>query len=189
MRCFSALMACDIRSSLPQRHALRRDLSSRALGALLQHTPGVQRTADGPGLRGRAAGMMRRISVEDLSNGAHRLVLQRVPYRLQQSLRCRSVAADATGSEAEGSQQPGPDRPLMIAAIALPNAAAVARPVSGVAGRQRAQSIRGEKVMPADPNNSRLLFQRERTVGQADRKNLIWPYAGIVAIGPINDVV
>src|SRR5271166_2465763 len=130
MRRFSASMICDIRGRLPPR------FDSCPLTGLPEQAPGVQGAADRPGLCGGAAGMVRWISVENLTDCAHRLILQCVPDRLQQSLRCRGVAAHAISGEAEWSEQPAPDRPLVIAAVALAHAAAVARTICGLPGRQ-----------------------------------------------------
>src|SRR5438094_407847 len=112
--------------------------------------------------------MVRRISVENLTDGAHRLVFQRVAYRLQHSLRHDCIAGDAIDGEAERPEKPSPNRPLMIAAVAFQDAAAIARMVCGAVGSQRAQSVRREKMVPADPHDSRLIVRREWTVWQAD---------------------
>ena len=111
---------------------------------LLEQTPRVQSAGDRPGLCRRAARMVRWIAVEDLTYGAHRLVLQCVAYRLQHSLRRANVAGNAIGGEAEWSEKPTPNRPLVIAAVAFRDAAAVVRMISRTAGRQRAQPERSE---------------------------------------------
>src|SRR5215211_5078631 len=61
--------------------------------------------------------------------------------------------------------------------------------VSRAAGRQRAQTVRGEKMATADPHDSRLIVRRERTVGHAGGEDLVRPDAGIVTIRTINYVV
>ena len=78
--------------------------------------------------------MVRRISVENLTYGAYRLVLQCVAHRLQHSLRRRDVAGDAIGRKAEWPEKPSPNRPLVITAVAFQNAAAIVRMISGLPG-------------------------------------------------------
>src|SRR5438874_2646531 len=111
---------------------------------LPEHSPGVQSARDRPGLCGGATGVVRRIAVEDFTYCAHGLILQRVAHPLQQSFRCFWIAVHAMHSEAEGSEQPAPDGPL--------------------------------------------LFRRERAVGQAHRKDLVWPDS-INAIWTIDHVI
>src|SRR5437764_13388595 len=131
---------------------------------LPEQAPRVQRAGDRPGLRGRAARMERRISVEDLADGPQPLVLERIGYGLEQSFRHSRVAGHAIGSEAERSEQPCPDGPLMIAAVALANVSAIGSPISGITWRQRSQAKGGEKMFFARPHDARLRLGRERTV-------------------------
>src|SRR5215472_7356765 len=155
---------------------------------LLEQTPSVQSARDRPGLRRGAAGMVRRVSVENLAESTHRLVLQCVAHRRKHSLRRLCVAGNSIDGEAERSEKPGPDRPLVITAIAFEDAAAVACMVLRAAGRQRAQPISREKMTSADAHDSRLIVRIERTVRQADGKNLVRPDTGIVAIGTVNHI-
>src|SRR5258708_27971507 len=55
-----------------------RVLACGALLGLPQQAPRIERACDRPGLHGRAAGLVRRICVEDLADRAHRPVLERV---------------------------------------------------------------------------------------------------------------
>src|SRR4029450_4178990 len=99
------------------------------------------------------------------------------------------VAGEAIGCEAERSQQPGPNRPLVVAAITFQNPAAVMRVVRGTSERKRAQSVCGEKTAPARPHDTALIGGSERTMRQAHREYLIRPDVGIVAVGAIDHVV
>src|SRR5262249_24108453 len=98
------------------------------------------------------------------------------------------VAGNSIDGEAERSKKPGPDRSLVITAIAFEDAAAVACMVLRATGRQRAQPISREKVASADPHDSRLIVRIEWTVRQAHGKDLIGPDAGIVAIGTVDHI-
>ena len=108
--------------------------------------------------------MVGRIPVENLTDGTHRLVLQRVAHRRKHSLRRLNVAGNSVNGEAERSEKPSPDWPLVIAAIAFQDSTAVARMVASAAWRQRAQPIRRKKMSSADPHDSRLIVQIEGTV-------------------------
>ena len=94
-----------------------------SLPRLLEQTPSVQSAGDGPGLCRGAAGMVRRVSVENFAESTHRLVPQRVAHRRKQSLRRLCVAGNSIDGEAKRSEKPGPDRPLVITAIAFEDAA------------------------------------------------------------------
>src|SRR5829696_3706993 len=114
MRRLSGSRACGIGDLAPLRR-LHRPCPA-------EQTPRVQCAGDGPGLGGSAARTVRRIALENLADGAQSLVLQRIAYPLQQGLRRNGVAADAVRGEAEGSKEPGPNGPLVIAAVALRHA-------------------------------------------------------------------
>ena len=133
--------------------------------------------------------MVRRLAIKNLTDGPHRLVLQRIAHRLENGARRRDITGDPVGREAEWPQKPTPDWPLVISAIALPNGAAIVRLVCGVSGCQRTQPERREKVASTHAHNSRLILRRERTMRQADSKDLVGPDAGIIAIRAINDIV
>src|SRR6516162_11067350 len=112
--------------------------------------------------------MVRRIAVENLAESTHRLVHQRIAHRRKHSLCRLCVAGNSIDGEAERSEKPAPDRPLVITAIAFEDAAAVACMVLRAAGRQRAQPISREKMVSADPHDIRLIVRIEWTVRQAD---------------------
>src|SRR6516225_10472493 len=133
--------------------------------------------------------MVRRISVENLADGAHGLVLECVSDRLQHRARCIRAARDAIDSETERAEQPGPNRSFMIAAVTLADVAAIAGTVSWTAGRQRAQAERREKMTPARTHNCRLVVRGEGAVRQADGKDLVRPDGRIIPILTIDDVV
>src|SRR5215831_809669 len=127
--------------SSPSRLARFDFLGVPGLLRLLEQTPSVQSAGDRPSLCGGAARMMSRLSVENLAECTHCLVRQRVAHRHEHSLRRLCVTSDSIDGEAERSEKPGPDRPLVVTAIALQNAAAVMWMVTGAAGRQRAQTV------------------------------------------------
>src|SRR5205085_5667621 len=133
------------------------------LSRLLQQTPSLKRAGNGPSLGGGASRTMRRISIENFAERAHSLVFQRVGDALQQGLRARGVAADAVRGEAEGGEEPGPNGALVIAAVALEDAAAVTRMILRAFRRERAQSESGEEMAPTDLHDVRLIFRGERT--------------------------
>src|SRR5258708_15781434 len=115
-----------------------RVLACGALLGLPQQAPRIERACDRPGLRGRAAGLVRRICVEDLADRAHRLVLERVAHS-RKHVECRPcAAANAIHCEAEWPEQPRPDRPLVVAAVALHDAAAIVPVIGGGAGGEPA---------------------------------------------------
>ena len=66
------------------------------------------------------------------------------------------------------AQQPGPDRPLMIAAIAFPNPAEVVGAVIGMIGREGTKTVGGQQLPPADAHHGLLDFGFQWTMGQAD---------------------
>ena len=108
--------------------------------------------------------MVGRIPVENLTDRTHRLVLQCVAHRRKHRLRRLYIADSSIDGETERSEKPSPDWPLVIAAVAFQDAAAVAGMVPGAVWRQRAQPIRRKKMASADPNDSRLIVQIEGTV-------------------------
>jgi hypothetical protein len=130
-----------------------------------------------------------RIAVEDFTYSADALIFERVAHGLQQSDRCFRIAVDAVHSEAKGSKQPAPNRSLVIATVALPHRATISRTIRGVAGLERTQPESCDQVSAADPNDTPLIFCRQRTVRKADREDLVRPDAGIRAIGPIDYIV
>src|SRR5262249_6392557 len=132
---------------------------------LREQLPGMERAGDGPGLCRRAARMVGRLAVENFANRAHPLIFQRVAPTLQDGMRRARIARHPCHRETERSKQPAPDRPLVIAAVALEHASAIMGMVRRIVRRQRAQSECGEEVMPADPHDLGLIVSRERAVG------------------------
>src|SRR5258708_37350894 len=57
-----------------------RVLACGALLGLPPQAPRIERACDRPGLHGRAAGLVRRIRVQELPDRAHRLVPLRTPH-------------------------------------------------------------------------------------------------------------
>src|SRR5262249_31325665 len=131
---------------------------------LREQLPGIERAGDGPGLCRRAARMVRRLAVKNFANRAHPPIFQRVAHTLQDGKRPARIARQPVDPETERSKQPAPDRPLMITAVALEHASAIMGMVRRIVRRQRAQSERGEEVMPADPQDLGLIVTGERAV-------------------------
>src|SRR5215472_3684945 len=98
----------------------------------LQPPPCFEHTGDRPGLRRRATWRVRRVAVEDLANMAERAVGEMVGYRLEPGLRRGGIAMHPVMRQHPMSEQPSPDRPLVVAAVALSDAATVMTAVVGV---------------------------------------------------------
>src|SRR3954452_22498022 len=176
--------------SITSANLIHRPVSCNLLSllCLVEQTPSVQSAGDRPSLGRGAARKVRRPCVENLTDGAHCPVLQRVAHRRKHSLRCLYVAGNSIDGEAERSEKPSPDWTLMIAAIAFQDATAVAGMVLGATWRQRAQPICRKKMASADPHDSRLIVQIEWTVRQAHGKDLVGPDASIVAVRTVNHI-
>src|SRR6185503_7391811 len=95
--------------------------------------PGAQRLGHGPGLRGTAPGLVRRITVEDLAEGADAIGAQLKSEGIEKGPGTAGVAVHLEVREGEGTEQPAPYRPLVIRAVTLPRASVVAPAIVGMA--------------------------------------------------------
>src|SRR5262249_49757226 len=111
-------------------------LARPALLGSAQQFPCIEGACDRPRLHGRAARPVRRIAVEDLADRAHRLVLERIAHPREHVERRPCVAMDSIHRQTGRSEQPGPNRALVIAAVAFHDAAAIMRMIGGRAGRE-----------------------------------------------------
>ena len=96
---------------------------------------------------------------------------------------------DSIHCETERSEQPRPNRSLVIAAVALHDAAAIVRMIGGTAGRKRTQAKRGEKLVPAYSHDVLLIGSGKRAVREAYRKYLVGSDAGIIAARAVDHIV
>src|SRR5207247_4702079 len=89
----------------------------------------------------------------------------------------------------ERAHEPGPDRPLVVRAVALARAARVARRVAGLTGGERAEAERGHEPRldrVDDAARPRPLEHRERQA--ADGQDLVRPERRVDRPGPVVDV-
>src|SRR5438128_7529477 len=104
-----------------------------------------QRLAHRPRLERAAARRVRRVAVGDLRQVAEARVVQMGEQRAEKAIarlafRLRGAAADAEPRFDERADEPGPDRPLMVRAVALADAALVAWRVSRLVGCEGAEA-------------------------------------------------
>src|SRR5262245_32038226 len=119
---------------------------------------------------------MGRVAVRDLGDVADARLLEmsekggeEPPSRFP--LRSRIAAADAEPGLDEGTDEPRPDGPLMVRAVALADSSLVARAVPGLPGRERAQAQRGQEArLHAVDDRPRALALEERLGKAADRQ-------------------
>src|SRR3984893_16059431 len=103
----------------------------------LQSPPRLDDTSNGPGLGGRAAREVRRLCLEDFADGSEPGIEQVIPHDAEGLQRQIGIAGDAVFRQRVMAEQPGPCRPLMIGAVAVPRGAGMVRLVVGFAGRER----------------------------------------------------
>src|SRR5712691_1341825 len=132
------------RSAMPVPHSTCR---SGARERRTELVPGAQRLGDAPRLRDAAPGRERWIAIEDLGHGADAVIGEVVRERRQERARRLRVAVDLEVSERERTEEPRPDRALVVGAVALALIAAVAALVRWVAGREAPEAV-GRDEMP-----------------------------------------
>src|SRR3954469_4572563 len=153
-----------------------------------------ERFAHGPGLEGAAPRNVRGLRVGDLADVSHSGLIQmpkerleKLPPRLPPDL--RSVALHSDPRFHKWSHQPGPNRALIIAAVARRHASLITRHVAAVIRRQGAKPERGPEFglhSFDDPPGERLVNHR---VGEsAHCENLIGPKRRIVYSRPVIDI-
>src|SRR6267378_5451352 len=105
--------------------------------------PSPQNFGNGPGLRDAPAGREGSITVKNFAERAEAAGINLAAERLEETQRRFAVLVDAVVCECEGSEQPAPDRALMISGVAIAGAAAVMAGISRFARREAPQSMRG----------------------------------------------
>jgi len=78
--------------------------------------------------------------------------------------------------------EPRPNRPLMIRAIALPLVARVLRAILVALRRQRPQPIRRQQLLRHHIEHRLLLRLVQRRIRQADGEDLVWPHARVAKV-------
>src|SRR5215470_3894781 len=101
-----------------------------------------------PGLKWTAGGLVRRIAVADLGQVVEAGELGAGEQRIEEAGTGLAAgggggAADADPGLDERAGEPGPDRAVVVAAVALGSAAGVAAAVARVGGVERARAGRG----------------------------------------------
>src|SRR3984893_5001330 len=106
---------------------------------------GAQDLGDAPGLGDAAQRGMRRLGAEDLGDRADAGLAEVGDEARQQLARLGAplLAAYAHHGGEIGPEQPGPDRALVIGAVALRGGARGDGAVGGIVGRERPQADRG----------------------------------------------
>src|ERR1039458_486528 len=135
---------------------------------------------------------MRRVAVEYFGNLAEAF-LRGVSAYLRQPLPglCPSFARMALHVEVCGdkrSHQPGPDRALVIGAVAAPGIALVPAAIPRMAGGQAAQAPRRQEMPLDSVHNGFGFIGRKHLVEEAHGEDLVRPHGGIADIS-IDDVV
>ena len=136
---------------------------------------------------------MWRLCVEDLAHAPQARLVE-VPLERDQELaamrhRLRSAAEGGQVRPDERSQEPGPDGPLVVSAVALCGTARVARRVSGFSGRQRAQPVRGEQLLLDGPHDGPSLLGPQQRERKRDGEDLIGPQPWVGPAVPTDHVV
>jgi len=108
-------------------------------GGAVQANPGVECAGDRPGLGRAAARRVRLSAVEDFGDRAQTGVEEMVANRFEAFQRAFRIAVDPVFGQRVVSEQPRPNRPLVIGTVTLPDAARVVR----WRGRARCRRARG----------------------------------------------
>src|SRR5260370_28953724 len=135
-------------------------LSFRCGKRALHSQPRLDHASDGPGLGGRTAREVRRLGFEDFADGAEPGIEQVIPHGAETVQRHIGIAVHAEFRQRVMAEQPGPDRPLMIGAVAVPRVASIMRLVVGVAGRKRTQPVGSQQPLAAQRDDALLLIPR-----------------------------
>src|SRR5579864_8667258 len=133
---------------------------------------------DAPGLRWTATRASRLVTVVDFGNRVQAADLGRLRLKnldqasaiSQRSLRRserRQIGID------ERSEQPRPNRTLMVGAITLNRRALVAWPVVGIAWLERPETYRSQQLLLHDAHDCLLPIALQQAVRQADGEDLI----------------
>src|SRR3989475_2582237 len=154
-----------------------------------QLVPGPQRLGDAPRLGNAATRLERCVALADLGDRAQAIVGDVMSERCEKAPRGVGITVDLVMSERERPEEPGPDGPLVIRAVAAPLIAPVAALVLGMARRERAQPARRQQMPAAGLDDAPLTTRRERALGKRHGEDLIRAKRGVVAGGRVDHVV
>ena len=99
-----------------------------------------------------------------------------------------TIGVDAQPGIRERSDQPGPDRPLMIGSVARTQVAVILRFIIRMSGSQRPQSERGQQTILDGVQHGLPMFRSKDGMRQRNGEYLIGSAGGIVAIFAIDDI-
>ena len=91
------------------------------LGGILNGVPGAEGFGDGPGLGDATAWRVRRLSVEDFSQGSQSVIVEMVGHRFEIGKGRARIAIHAMVRQHKGAKEPTPDGALMIGAVPIPD--------------------------------------------------------------------
>ena len=124
--------------------------------------------------------------IEYLTHGSKPSVKQVMTNRLQKGLGDSRISMDSELGQRIVPEEPGPDRPLMVCPISLPNTPSVVRTVVAVGRREGPQSEGAKQVALTDGDNLLLRFRAEWAMGQAHRQYLIRTNGVVVAFRTVD---
>src|SRR5207237_478215 len=160
-----------------------------------EHDPlEAQRLAHRPRLERAAARGVRRIAVGDLRQVAEARVVQMSEQRIEKAiarlgLRARGGAPDAEPRLDERAHEPGPDRPLMVRAVALADPTLVAGPVPRLVGCEGAEADGCQQPRLDGVDDAAGAFSLEHGERQAaDGEYLVRAEARVHGAAPVVDV-
>jgi hypothetical protein len=162
----------------PQQRFTRSNSSS--FGKL---TVGAKDFADGPGLCDATSGCVRRIAIENLGEGAESVRANVRAQWLKITKRCGAVVVDTEMREREGSQQPAPNRPLMISGVSGSRVPTVVALIIGFAKCEAPEAVASEQALTAGVHDRFLLLRAKRTDRQRDGEYLIGAECAVLAAG------
>ena len=154
----------------------------------------------GPCLKGSAPWGVGRIGVGDLADVPQPGFFEVRPHGVDETsprfpLNARVPTVRPNPSVDEGTDQPRPDRALVVRTVALPNPTLVSRHVVRVAGRETPQADRRPELgLDALENDSRRRAVDEREREPAEREDLIGPKTIVsdpdlpVAVGHVRQI-
>src|SRR5688572_6966944 len=137
---------------------------------------------------------MRRVAVEDLGDAADAALLPQVAQQWldansQLASRLRREAVDVDDRVGVGAEQPGPDRPLMVDAVAVERITGVVSVVAIFTRCQRTRPDCSEQPVLDDSQDRLTHLATKGTIRQTEREQLIRPEARIADAVRSDDVV
>lgn len=142
-------------------------------GVTRQELPGAEEFGYGPGLGNAATWTMRSIRVINFGESAEPIAIDGFDERFKKGASRGAILVNAIMGESEGTEEPAPDRALMVGGIALAWSAGIGGSVTGFAGSEAAQSVWGQQMGDASVDDGFLLLGEQRADRQRDGENLI----------------